>query len=118
MDPLAVLVTVGGAVLCLMGYVVLDAVTQGVTNETAEALWRRPALAERRKRHRALMKSGVGAGLLAGVTGFIWLAAATSGHPEDADDARVLSVLTAALAVLAAGMLILWWRRSGSPRHR
>lgn len=117
MDPVAVLGTVGLAVLCLLGYIVLDVLGQTATNQAVEALWRRPSLAERRQRNRGLMKCGVGAALLAAVVGFIWLAAATSGHAEDADDARVLGVVTAALALIAAGLLATWWRRSGAAWH-
>ncbi|MFZ5848174.1 MAG: hypothetical protein ACOYX5_12405 [Actinomycetota bacterium] len=117
MDPVAVLGTVGLAVLCLVGYIVLDLLGQAATDQAVEALWRRPSLAVRRRRSRGLMKSGVGTGLLAAVVGLIWLAAATSGHPDDADDARVLGMVTAGLTVLAAALLGTWWRRSGSTRQ-
>lgn len=113
MEPVTVLGTVGLAVLVLLGSVVADAVGQAATNEAVEALWRRPSLAERRQRHRAVMRCGTGAALLAAVTCLIWAAAATSGHPEDVDDARVLGAVTAVLALLAAGLLGTWWRRSG-----
>lgn len=117
MDPVAVLGTIALAVLGLLGYIVLDVLGQAAANEAAEALWRRPSLVERRQRNRGLMKCGVGTALLAALVGFIWLAAATSGQQEDANDARVLGVVTAALALVAAGLLATWWRRSGAARR-
>jgi hypothetical protein len=104
---------VGLAVVCLLGYIALEVLGQAATDQAVRALWRRPSLAVRRQRQRGLLKCGVGGALLATIVGVIWLAAATSGHQEDADDARALGVATAALAVLAAGLLGTWWHRTG-----
>lgn len=51
---------------------------------------------------------------MAATAGWIWLAAATSGHEDDADDARVLSIVPVVLAFVAGGLLAAWWRRSGA----
>lgn len=117
MDPVTVLGTVALAVVGVLAYIALDVLGQTAANEAAEALWRRPSLAERRRRNRGLMKCGVGTALIAALVGLIWLAAATSGYQEDAEDARVLGILTAALALTAAGLLAAWWRRSGTARR-
>ena len=101
----------------LLGYILLDLLGQAGADHAVEALWRRPSLPERRQRNRGLLKCGVVAALIGAGIALAWLAAATSGHQEDADDARVFGVATAALALIAAGLLAMWWRRSGTARH-
>lgn len=117
MDMNAVLVTAGLAVLGLLGYVLLDVLGQTAVGAAGEAMSRRPSFAVRRRRNRRLMMSGVWAVLLAATSGWLWLAAATSGSEDTADDARLLGLVTLVLVLAGCGLLAAWWRRSGAPRH-
>jgi hypothetical protein len=114
---LGLLGAVGLAVLGLVGYIIVDVLGQAAADEAFDAVSRRPSFAERRKHHRGLMKGGIASILLAAMSGWIWLAAATSGHSEDADDARVLGFVTGALTLPGCALLAAWWRRSGAPKH-
>lgn len=116
-ETTAALATVGVALLGLLGYVVLDVVGQLAVDEAADALGRRPSFAARRRRNRGLMKAGLATVLLGATAGWMWLAAATSGYADTADDARVLGQVTAVLTVAGCVLLAVWWRRSGAPRH-
>lgn len=116
MEPGPVLTVVGAALLGLAGAVALDVLGQTVLGDSGERVLRRPALAERRGRHRTLLAVGLVCAGLAGTAGLLWLAAATSGA-DLARDVAVLGTATAALTVLACGLLGLWWHRSGPPRR-
>lgn len=116
MSTAATLTAAGGLLLAGVGYLVLQVVGDVAADEAKEAVFRRASFAFRRSRHRTLMKTGFICAVLAFLAAFFWLAAVTSGREDDAGDARIYSILAAALALGAGGLLTTWWRRAGRPQ--
>jgi len=114
METEASLAGVGALVLAGLGYLVVQVIGDLAADEAKEALFRRPTLAVRRSRHRVLMKSGSVCAALSFLAALLWLAAATNGWDDDADDARVFATLAGVFALAAGGLLTAWWRRAGT----
>jgi hypothetical protein len=121
MGSSGVAVGAGGVLICLVVWVVIDTIGQGVADvtldATKEAVFRRPGFAVRRQRYRPLLHVGSFVGALAGLAGIIWLAAATSGDPADTPVARFCAILTCLLAVIGVTLLVVWWRLAGRPKY-
>jgi apolipoprotein N-acyltransferase len=110
-----VLAAIGLAILISLGYVVLHVVGEAAAEAAEDSVFRRPSFAMRRQRHRGLMKAGGICGVLAFGSGFMWLVVVTNDFEDDAADARMFLVLTSVLGLVAAVLLVAWWRRSGHP---
>lgn len=100
-----------------LGYVLLHVLAEVAADEAKEAVFRRPSLAMRRRRHRGLMKSGVLCAVLAFVSTLLWLAVITNDFQDDATDARMFLSLATVFGVTAVCLLGVWWRRAGKPVH-
>jgi hypothetical protein len=109
----ALVATVGVAVLGFVGYVAVLLVAEWARDEAIEAMFKRPSFAVRRQRHRPLRAAGNISGVLALTAALVCAAAATSGHPEDANDARLLGAIAGVLALAALVLWAEWWRRAG-----
>lgn len=105
-------VVVGMAVL-----IVANVLGEGTLNAAAEAVFRRPDFARRRGLNRGLLKSGYLCLALAPLPGLMWMAAATSGHPSDADDAGLFGAVSAVLVAAGFVLLVFWWRLADRRRH-
>lgn len=105
----------GAVIIAGLGCVVLNVLGQIAVDEAANALFRRPTLAMRRRRHRGLMKTGFLCGALALLSAFLWLAVITNDFHDDGSDARMFLWLTAILGLSAVWLLVAWWVRAGEP---
>jgi protein-S-isoprenylcysteine O-methyltransferase Ste14 len=112
-NTVGLLGALGVAVLGFVGYVAVLLVAEWARDEAIEAVFKRPSLAVRRQRYRAFRMTGNICGVLALVASLVCVAAATSGHPEDADDARLLGATAIILALTTVVMWAEWWRRAG-----
>lgn len=83
-------------------------------DRTTETVMRHPALAVRRRHHRALMKSGYLSAVLSAGTAFVWVAIVRNGRNDNQNDAQMFAWLTLAFASLAAVLLTSWWRLAGN----
>lgn len=108
---------VGTLAVAGLGYLVVQVIGESVVEAGKESAFRRPSLAVRRNRHRLLMKSGLVCTLLACMAGLFWLAAATSGRPSDASDARTFAAIGLVLALAGVALLAGWWIRAGKPQR-
>ncbi len=73
----------------------------------------RPALVRRREAHRNLLGGGTLLLFIGATACFVGIAAATSGHPADQDDAVVLLGLGLALGAAGTALLVCWWVLAG-----
>ena len=106
-----------GAVACVLLLILGEGIFRGMTDPAKESVFRRPEFARRRSQRRGLLKSGGFCIVGAGVPVLFAIAAATSGDPTDANDARVFWLVAALLVTIGLTLLSLWWRLAGRPRH-
>jgi hypothetical protein len=78
----------------------------------------RPAVTRRLPSHRNLLKGGVVTTIGGATALFFSLAAGTSGHAQDQDDALVFAVAGLLPVAVAAGLFVVWWQRAGEATRR
>jgi hypothetical protein len=116
-DPLAVLLLVGGLALLAVLWFLAELAGQAVADEASKAVSRRPGFRERRDRSRGWLFAGVVSLALSGMAGLFAAAALTSGEPDLADDGLVFVAVAGVLIVGGVVLLVVWWRLAGRPRH-
>src|SRR4051794_35105956 len=103
------LAAVGVAVLCTLGYIVVQVIGEVAAGEAKDAVFRRPSFAMRRRRHRGLMKSGAVCALVAFMLCFLGVAVLTNGFHDDESDGQKFLMLGAVCCLAAISMLAASW---------
>ncbi|MGH3347239.1 MAG: hypothetical protein ACRDO4_09660 [Nocardioides sp.] len=117
MDWWGLILIGAGAVACVLLLILGEGIFLGITDPAKESVFRRAEFARRRSQHRGLLKGGGFCIVSAGAPVLFAVAAATSGDPADANDARAFCVIAVALMAMGVILLALWWRLAGRPRH-